>query len=73
MGELSKSIHVWIYLFRLALHHCPIASHLVRQSFLDLVLHHFPRVACGIDEVMDPVEEVVDVTITMAQAVPFLD
>ena len=73
MGELPEGIHVWIYLLGLALHHRPIPPHLIRQSFLDFILYHFPRVASGIDEVVDPVEEVIDVTVAVAQAVPFLD
>ena len=73
MGELPESIHVWIYLLRLALHHRPVPPHLVRQSLLDLILHHFPCIASGINEVVDPVEEVVDVIVAVAQAVPFLD
>ena len=72
MGELPKSIHIGIDLLRLALHHRPVAPHLICQSFLDFVLHHFPRIACGIDEVVDLVEEVIDVTVAVAQAVPFL-
>ena len=73
MGELSKSIQKWIDLLRLALHHRPISPHLICQSLLDFILYHLPCIACGIDEVMDPVEELVDVTVAVAQAVPFLD
>ena len=73
MSKLSKSIYIWIYLLRLALHHCPTPPHLVRQALLYLVLHHLPRIASGVDEVMDLVKEVVDVSLTIAQPVPFLD
>ena len=73
MSKLAENIPIWVYLLRFALYHGPISPHLVRQSFLDLILHHLSRKASGIDEVIDPVEEVVDIAVAMSQAVPFLD
>ena len=66
MSKLTESIHIRTDFLWLALHHRPTSPHLVHQSFLDFVSYHLSRLACGIDEVMDPVEEVIDVTVAVA-------